>query len=959
MNKRILIADNDPKSVDRYMDILTDARTIIDPKNPEADRFQMFFFPDGESLLQNFKSGFERGEPTPLCIIDVSNKNINPLKLFDNLVFTDPRVSGIITADGPLIDALYAKYPIPQNLHCVKKPFDNYLFVTLVISLMRAWNDISGFRDQLQSLDAALEGANIGLWHWNMKRKTQVVNSQWAEMLGYAPSEINADIKAWEKMVHPEDIPYVRKRIDAHLAWDAPQYEAEFRMRTKTGEWKWILARGQVVEWDADGRVLKVAGTHMDVSERKLFERDLKRQRALLYSLIDSIPDLIFYKDLKGVYLGCNPAFGKFAGFHRQDVVEKTDYDLFSKEMADFFREQDRLMLSTGRPRSNEEWVDYPDGRRVLLETLRTPYFGPYGEILGLVGISRDVTERKQMQEELKSAKESAESANQAKSEFLAGMSHEIRTPMSGVIGMAELLMETELDSEQQKGLELIHNSAHSLLAIINDILDISKIEAGKIELETINFDLRAVLKDMNGLMAIKAVEKSLSYRCLIDPDVPSRLKGDPGRIRQILINLIGNAVKFTSDGGITLEVSCKSENDRQARIGFVITDTGIGIPEGQAERLFEKFTQLDMSTTRRFGGTGLGLAISRQLCEMMGGEIHVESEVGKGSRFHLTVLLDKQHAAETAESPPSAADALEASAGNVPTAIDFADDPGPVPQKGGPGEAPRHGTTGPPHQGSAPGENLILLAEDNETIQIVSLGLLKNLGYTADLVENGQEAINALKKKDYRLVLMDMEMPVMDGYAATVNIRSQQSPVLNPNVPIIAMTAHAMKRDLDRCLASGMNGYLTKPVKKQDLAAILEKYVGNETGAEAAPSDPAAEAPGASDDIFDETGIRERLDDSDDLIQVVMQSFVDSFPERIEALTLAYEKQDGEKIRQLGHNIKGSSGTAGAMAIMKTAIMVEDAGKKGDIQIIPGCIDQLKSDFAKLKKILTDTGIL
>ncbi|WP_373500186.1 ATP-binding protein, partial [Desulfococcus sp.] len=668
MNKRILIADNDSRSVNHYMDILTGARTGIDPKNPEADRFQLFFFPDGDSLLQNFKSGFDRGESTPLCILDVSNSTGGALKLVEHLTAIDPRVMGIITDDGPLIDALKEKHPLPRNLYCVRKPFDGDMFITLVTSLIRGWNSLSGFHEQIQSLDAALEGAGIGLWYWDMQAKTQVINSHWAEMLGYGSGDISPDIRGWEQMVHPDDLPYVRKRLDAHVAWDAPLYEAEFRMRSKTGDWKWILARGQVVEWDADGRVLRMAGTHMDVSDRKLFERDLKRQRALLYSLIDSIPDLIFYKDLKGVYLGCNPAFGKFAGFHRQDVVEKTDYDLFSREMADFFREQDRLMLSSGRPRSNEEWVDYPEGRRVLLETLRTPYFGPYGEILGLVGISRDVTERKEMQEELKRAKESAEKANQAKSEFLAGMSHEIRTPMSGVIGMADLLMETDLDPEQKKGLELIHSSAHSLLSIINDILDISKIEAGKIELESIDFDLRAVLKDMNGLMAIKAAEKSLSYRCLIDPDVPSLLRGDPGRLRQVLINLIGNAVKFTSEGGISLAVSCKSEDDRKARIGFVVSDTGIGIPKGQAERLFEKFTQLDMSTTRKYGGTGLGLAISRQLCQMMGGEIHVESEMGKGSSFHLTVLLDKQGAAAEA-SPRAAQGVLSAPAGSPPGA--------------------------------------------------------------------------------------------------------------------------------------------------------------------------------------------------------------------------------------------------------------------------------------------------
>ncbi|AOY57002.1 MULTISPECIES: PAS domain-containing hybrid sensor histidine kinase/response regulator [Desulfococcus] len=934
MNRRILIADNDPKSVDRYMDILAGARTAVNPKDPATERFQLLFFPDGDALLQNFRSGFERGEATPLCIIDVADNNLNPLRIFDKLAVIDPRVAVIVTAEDPLIDALEANYAIPDNLYCVRKPFDGYLFFILVTTLIRGWNSTSRLNDRIQSLDAALEGANIGLWYWNLETRTQTINSRWAEMLGYTHNEIDRDIKAWEQMVHTEDLPYVRKRIEAHFAWDAPLYEAEFRMRTRNGDWKWILARGQVVEWDADGRVLKVAGTHMDISERKLFERDLKRQRALLYSLIDSIPDLIFYKDLKGVYLGCNPAFGKFVGFHRQDVVEKTDYDLFSKEMADFFREQDRLMLASGQPRSNEEWVDYPDGRRVLLETLRTPYFGPYGEILGLVGISRDVTDRKQMQEELKRAKESAEKANQTKSEFLAGMSHEIRTPMSGVIGMTELLMETNLDPEQAKGLELIHNSAHSLLSIINDILDISKIEAGKIELETIDFDLRGILRDMNGLMAVKAAEKSLSYRCVIDPDVPSLLRGDPGRLRQVLINLIGNAVKFTSDGGITLEVSCKTENDIQARIGFVVADTGIGIPEGQAERLFEKFTQLDMSTTRKYGGTGLGLAISKQLCEMMGGEIHVESEAGKGSRFHLTVLLEKQRPAGASAPPPRRE--------HTPSVAESVEN---FPQ-----------LTAPPEKRTAADGAPILLVEDNETIQLVSLGLLKNLGYTADLAKNGREAIDALKKKNYRLVLMDVEMPVMDGYAATRTIRGKGSPVLNPEIPIIAMTAHAMQRDLDRCMDAGMDGYLTKPVKKQNLAAILKKYVDEipET-----TSVVVVETPVSDEDIFDEAGIRERLDDCDDLIQVVMRSFIASFPERIAELTAAYQSRDGEKIRAVGHNIKGSSGTAGATAIMKTAMAVEDAGKNGNMKMISGCIDQLQADFTRLKKILVDKRIL
>ncbi|WP_373500185.1 response regulator, partial [Desulfococcus sp.] len=274
---------------------------------------------------------------------------------------------------------------------------------------------------------------------------------------------------------------------------------------------------------------------------------------------------------------------------------------------------------------------------------------------------------------------------------------------------------------------------------------------------------------------------------------------------------------------------------------------------------------------------------------------------------------------------------------------------------------APRRKPVRPAREGAGPAGSAILLVEDNETIQLVSLGLLKSLGYAADLAQNGQEAIEALEKKDYRLVLMDMEMPVMDGYEATKAIRGDQSPVMNPDVPIIAMTAHAMQRDLDRCLAVGMDGYLTKPVKKQDLATLLETYLGRDDidaaeGADAVGTDGAVQE---SENIFDEAGIRDRLDNSDDLIQVVMRSFVESFPERITELTQAYESRDGECIRRVGHNMKGSSSTAGATAIMRSAMVVEDAGRTGDMQMIPACIDQIKSDFVKLKKVLTDSGIL
>jgi len=852
---------------------------------------------------------------------------------------------------------------------------------------------------------------------------------------------------------YPRDLAQKYRENDRRVVATGELFE-DIERNEKDGRVRYVQVLKSAVR-DAEGKIIGTQAVFWDVTKRKEAEAALEQERYLLHALMDNLPHNIYFKDTASRFTRINKALARWFGLgNASEALGKTDFDYFTDEHAAQARADELEVMRTGRPlldrEEKETWVH---GKVTWATTTKLPLYDDEGRVVGTFGISRDITEKKQAAEALRAAKEAAEAANRAKSDFLAHMSHEIRTPLNAIIGLTELVLDTPLDSSQREYLHMVRESGDSLLAVINDILDFSKIEAGKLDLERVTFDLHENLGDTMKTLALRAHAKGLELACQIQPDVPSSLIGDSGRLRQIVINLVGNAIKFTEEGEVVLRVRQESQSDGETTLLFSVADTGIGIPEDKRDVIFHMFEQVDTSTTRRFGGTGLGLAIASRLVDYMGGRIWVESAPQRGSTFHFTARFalaagdsPKQRRAQKAQltglrtlivddnatnrrileemlrnwemQPTAAEGAAEAlrlmkqaqqegrpfrlvlSDANMPEVDGFdlarqikedaalgstvimmltsGDPPGDVARCEQLGVVAyllkpikqselfdamvmALGITSVEDEGHKPlltdrarriGSLRILLAEDSLVGQKLVVGLLESHGHTVVVAGNGAEALETLEQEDFDLVLMDVQMPEMDGLEATSRIRVKEKRT-GSHVPIIAMTAHAMKGDRQICLDAGMDEYVAKPIRAKRLFDTIAAVLGVPDGPDGASDSPPADFVPPETDALDWSEALKTVKGDQALLRCVVEAFLEESPRLIRAIREAVASEDATRLRVAAHTLKGSMEYFGATGGFELAYRLEKMGQNNHLEDAKSTLCDLEAIMAQITPVL------
>jgi len=893
-----------------------------------------------------------------------------------------------------------------------------------IVGAVSTFHDVTAVAQAERAYRELVERVPVGVYSVTPDGEFLLANPAVRTMLGYASEEALA-----EGNLERDHVDRKQRLVFKHILEERGEIRAfESTWRRRDGNIIHVSQNATVTR-DESGRIVSYEGIVEDITERKRAQEEVRETRERYRQLVENANDIIYRCDARGHFTYVNPTVRKVLGYSEEELLGKHFTELVAPDHRGIVEAFYRLQFQTKTPNTYYEFPVLAKSGDVLWmgQNVQAIVTGQW--ILGFQAVTRDVSERKRMEMELAQARDAALASARLKAEFLANMSHEIRTPMNGVIGMADILLGTRLSAEQRECALTIRSSAAALLTLVDDILDLSKIEAGKLTIKTADFDLDELIDGITDIFAERATAKGVKFRAVIYPDVHRHLHGDAMRLRQVLLNLVGNAVKFTEVGEVNLSIMREKESGENADLWFLVNDTGIGIEAADQERLFNPFVQADGSTTRKYGGTGLGLAISKQLVDMMGGRIGVASSPGEGSTFWFTATFTKHLRADVTRRTPltgirallldsnevnrlvlrrhlssssvnveevvsaeAAIDVLRVAAterrpfdvivlemqlsgtdgitvarsihadpliGRTPivlvTAIgkrksdlDFFESEGidtfvmkPVRraqlaaaiaqvatvQVGEGAGFSRPAEAGPQTEADVPHQ--ILVVEDNVVNQKVAVGQLRHLGYEAEVVGSGAEAIEAIRRRSYDLILLDCQMPDIDGYDVARSIRKMGS--ATRRIPIVAMTAHAMEGEREKCLAAGMDDYLAKPVSTQRLSTVLVRWLG--TREEVVDTEKIA-------------GLQQLARANPSFMRDITGLFREDALVRIHELRDSASRADAETLARAAHSLKSSSGNIGAARMYSLCATIESSARQGSLEGVAEMVEQLATEL-------------
>jgi two-component system, sensor histidine kinase and response regulator len=917
------------------------------------------------------------------------------------------------------------------------------------VRLCGAVQDVTRQHEARLRLQRASRSSFQGHWEYDFASNEVWCSEAYQQLLGFLREERRVPVSIFHAESHPEDEVAVTTAFGRHITHGTP-YDVQLRLQTHSGQWRWFRRRG-AVERDDLGRITCLTGQLIDIHDERMAQAELREIRARFERAVQGSSDGLYEYNLISGATWYSPSVREMLGYGPDEPFPHTILELTPAAERLSVEEAARRHTEEGTPFDVMFPVRHRNGENRWVRSRGRCERNEDGRAAHFSGSIQDITAQLAARAALVAATEQASAANRAKGEFLANMSHEIRTPMNGVLGMTELLLDTSLNTVQHEYAETIRTCATSLLGILNDILDFSKIEAGRLEVESVEVDVRDCVEDVGTMMAVQAAAKNLEFVVNVDPATPETVLADPHRLRQILTNLAGNAIKFTEAGEVVIEVHNLGTRSDKVLLHFEVRDTGPGMSPEVVDRLFQPFVQADASTTRHFGGTGLGLSIVKRLCELMGGQISVASSAGVGTTFSVILpcepitttperLLDSPHAAvrrrilvvddndtnrrvlrgqllpagHIVATTARACDVVvllhQAAAAGTPFDLVIADDQMPDADgswlahklKSDPQLEPvplvlltsldRHGSTRrledmgfagyltKPVRGrelracvervmdtsSQGGANVqlvtrsslaaeklhghyrgrVLVAEDNLVNQQVTRRFLERLGCSVEVADNGLRAVEFCAGANVDLVLMDVQMPIMDGLTATREIRRAEQP--GGRIPIVALTASAMTDELDRCLAAGMDGLLTKPLQPLRLREVLDRH-GLGAARDGARSQPACTVAAA----LDMTQLRSLVGDDPPFMAELCRTYLASSARLIEELREAAAAEDRLRLKSLAHKLKGGAGSVCAQRLTDLSLALERTAPSASGTELAATVEQIRIALAECVRVI------